>query len=76
MNDPMAAETIGVDGLTFGGAQVLADKINRYWRERGYGGIRTQLVKLKVDTVKNGRIQYYAVRSNLVRGFPPTKAEA
>lgn len=56
------------DYLTRYGAGVLAEKIQKFWTERGYAGIRVERSEIK------GIFDHFQVRSNIGRdGFPPKK---
>ena len=59
------------DSLSQGGAERLAERIETYWRLRGYFGIKTTL-----DVFPLGDKFGYAVRSNIgPKGFPPKLPE-
>jgi hypothetical protein len=68
----------GANYLTSRGAQRLAKRIERYWQERGYAGIQTNLVPYIIDEAVRGhgeRKTLYFVRSNIKgNGFPPREA--
>lgn len=51
------------------GANLLARKIEAYWRDRGYPG-----VTCRIEKTRRSHYCEYAVRSNLMRGLPPELA--
>jgi hypothetical protein len=49
----------------------LADKIERFWRRRGYHGVSTWIE----DQTKGREVrELWVVRSNIVNGYPPKVA--
>jgi hypothetical protein len=47
---------------------MLADQIERYWREQGYPGIRTYVAEAEM----RGKQTFFSVRSNITAfGYPP-----
>lgn len=55
-----------LDNLTYHGAGVLASRIERHWRDRGYQSIRVERFELP------GIADTYGVRSNIQGdGYPP-----
>jgi hypothetical protein len=68
----------GANYLTSRGAQRLAKRIERYWQERGYAGIQTNLLPYIIDEGMRERGEHktlYFVRSNIgPLGFPPREA--
>lgn len=52
------------DTLTRRGAEVLAFKIERYWKRRGFPRVRSTAEQF-------GTPDHWQVRSNLVNGMPP-----
>jgi hypothetical protein len=63
--------------FTARGAEKLAKRIERYWKERGYAGIKAHIVEHIVDLElleRGERRTIYFVRSNIgPLGFPPEK---
>jgi hypothetical protein len=62
------------NSMTRLGAQALCQKIERYWRKRGFLGIETYLLHQKVTPAysPHGDQEFYFVRSNIgPSGFPP-----
>jgi len=57
------------DTLTRNGAERLAERIRRYWRERGYDvAVRVEQRSGFSDSMRWAR--WYVVRSDLVDGLP------
>lgn len=62
-----------LDPTSLPGAVAIAQRINGYWQNRGYHGIRTRVIKIPVRTndrtYKRGT---YGTRSNIgPEGYPP-----
>jgi hypothetical protein len=73
-------EQLAVNNLTEFEAQKLRARIERYWRARGYDGIKTRWEYMSRHDVapeeKTGSLDWWAVRSNIgPSGFPPRKRE-
>lgn len=62
-----------MDNLHWGRANILAGRIEKYWQNRGYDKIEVSLVQIdkKECAALADKKPLYAVRSNMVRGFPP-----
>jgi hypothetical protein len=63
------------DLLTYAGAEELRQRLDEYWRERGYNGVRHWIVTARVrsDKEEHHHHLYYCIRSNLIAGLPPRK---
>lgn len=58
----------GEDVTNKAGAERLAATIERAWLAAGHGDVHCQVEPLDTD----GKAVFYGVRSNLVRGLPPS----
>ena len=56
------------DNYTAKGAEKLRATIAKYWLDRGYPSVRVEKYELWAGT--------WGIRSNLVAGLPPRRAEA
>lgn len=69
---PVRASRAEVNYLTATNARALQSRIERYWRARGYLGIKTWLEAGPGLTDNNTEKLMYFVRSNIgPNGFPP-----
>ncbi len=64
------------DWLREPAARELAAKLERYWKSRGYYGIRTWVEPFEWKGMGKRRHgeRLWAVRSNMVDGYPPRNA--
>jgi len=59
------------------GAHTLADHLIQFWKDKGYYGIRAWIDQFRFRSAADVRAEtgWFAVRSNIVNGFPPKMAE-
>lgn len=64
-----------LDNCSLIGARRLADRVRRYWLDRGYGAIETWVAHSGLPVVPgswNMESPHYVVKSNILAdGFPP-----
>ena len=56
-----------VDYASRDGAYELIAMIEKYWAERGYRGLKAEVVLVKTTRAH----AVFGVRSNMINGFPP-----
>ena len=60
------------NNMTRTGAQKLAKRIERYWRNKGFGQVKVEIEMMgEIIPEVEGVEPLYCVRSNLVNGMPP-----
>jgi hypothetical protein len=61
-----------VDACSKIGATRIADRIQIYWRSKGFMGISASAVEVCVENRRHGDPAVYAIVSNIgANGFPP-----
>lgn len=59
------------ESMTFSGAQQIARRIVRFWRDRGHTNVRAEVVRVSSEGQRDVALRY-DVRTNLVNGMPPS----
>lgn len=67
---------MAIDYFKKNNAKSLQAKIEKYWRDRGYHGIKTWLTYMTFTDDERDHGTLYFVRSNIgPRGFPPKRLD-